>query len=314
MTARPTRPSAPCNRLSKPTDSSQSQEPAGFRVETVAVIGAGTMGRGIAQVAAQAGYRVVLRDVSEELTAAALRAVEANLSKGVERGKVTEEERGRALSNLRTSVSLEEAADAELFVEAVPERLELKRATLREVERLARREFVFATNTSSLSIAEIASGAARPERVVGMHFFNPVHLMRLVEIVVGRETSEETVGAVRSVAVRMRKEPITVRDVPGFASSRLGVALGLEAMRMVEEGVAGAKDIDTAMELGYNHPMGPLRLTDLVGLDVRLHIAEYLFEKLGTERFRPPDILRRMVADGKLGRKTGEGFYKWEEQ
>jgi 3-hydroxybutyryl-CoA dehydrogenase len=137
--------------------------------------------------------------------------------------------------------------------------------------------------------------------------------MRLVEIVVGRETSEETVGVVRAVAARMKKEPITVRDVPGFASSRLGVALGLEAMRMVEEGVATAKDIDAAMELGYNHPMGPLKLTDLVGLDVRLHIAEYLHEKLGTEQFRPPDILRRMVTEGRLGKKTGEGFYKWTE-
>jgi 3-hydroxybutyryl-CoA dehydrogenase len=147
-----------------------------------------------------------------------------------------------------------------------------------------------------------------------MHFFNPVHLMRLVEVVVGEQTSEETVEAVVGVGRRMRKEPIKVRDVPGFASSRLGVALGLEAMRMLEEGVASAKDIDTAMELGYNHPMGPLRLTDLVGLDVRLHIAEYLHSKLGSERFRPPEILRRMVAEGKLGRKTGEGFYRWEEK
>ncbi|MDQ3805121.1 MAG: 3-hydroxyacyl-CoA dehydrogenase family protein [Acidobacteriota bacterium] len=270
------------------------------------------MGHGIAQAAAQAGYRVVLRDLSDELTAKGLRAVESNLSKGVARGKVTEEERERALANIRGTTSLSETADADLFVEAVPERLELKRATLREVESVARKPFVFATNTSSLSITEVAEGAARPERVVGMHFFNPVHIMRLVEIVVGRETSREAVEAVRAVAVRMRKEPITVRDVPGFASSRLGVALGLEAMRMVEEGVADAKDIDTAMELGYNHPMGPLRLTDLVGLDVRLHIAEYLFDRLGAERFRPPDILRRMVADGKLGKKTGEGFYKWE--
>jgi len=298
--------------LSTPPDSSERQDGEGFRVETVAVLGAGTMGHGIAQAAAQAGYRVVLRDLTEELVGRGLRAVESNLAKGVERGKVTEEEKARALAGLRVTTSLAETADAELFVEAVPERLDLKRATLAEVEAVARKPFVFATNTSSLSITEVAEGAARPERVVGMHFFNPVHIMRLVEIVVGRETSAEAVGAARAVARRMRKEPIVVRDVPGFASSRLGVALGLEAMRMVEEGVAGAKDIDTAMELGYNHPMGPLRLTDLVGLDVRLNIAEYLYERLGSERFRPPDILRRMVADGKLGKKTGEGFYKWE--
>ena len=284
-----------------------------FEVKTVAVLGAGTMGHGIAQVAAAAGYGVVLRDVSEELAAKGLRAIEANLSKGVERGKVTAEERERALSNIRATASLEEAAGAELIVEAVPERLELKRETLASVERLAANDFIFATNTSSLSISEIAEGSARAARVVGMHFFNPVHIMRLVEIVVGRETSAETVAAVRAAASRMRKEPIVVRDVPGFASSRLGVALGLEAMRMLEEGVADAKDIDTAMELGYNHPMGPLRLTDLVGLDVRLHIAEYLHGKLRSESFRPPEILRRMVAEGRLGRKSGEGFYKWDD-
>ena len=186
---------------------------------------------------------------------------------------------------------------------------------LRAVEELAgERAVIFATNTSSLSITEIARDAAHPARVVGMHFFNPVHIMRLVEIVVGAETSAATVEAVRAVAARIRKEPITVRDVPGFASSRLGVVLGLEAMRMLEQGVASAKDIDTAMELGYNHPMGPLRLTDLVGLDIRLDIAEYLHRALGSESFRPPEILRRMVADGKLGRKSGEGFYRWEDE
>ena len=286
----------------------------GEPIRAIAVLGAGTMGHGIAQVAAAAGYQVVLRDVSEELVSKGLRSIESNLSKGVERGKVTAEARERALSNLRTTTSLEETAGAQLVVEAVPERLELKRETLAAVERLAAPGFVFATNTSSLSITEIAEGSASAARVVGMHFFNPVHIMRLVEIVVGRETAAETVEAVRAVAVRMKKEPIVVRDVPGFASSRLGVALGLEAMRMVEEGVASAKDIDTAMELGYNHPMGPLRLTDLVGLDVRLHIAEYLHRKLGAESFRPPEILRRMVAEGRLGKKTGEGFYKWSER
>jgi 3-hydroxybutyryl-CoA dehydrogenase len=282
-------------------------------VKTVAVLGAGTMGHGIAQAAAAAGFKVILRDVTEELISKGLRAVESNLSKGVERGKVTAEEKENALSNLRTTTSLEETAGAELFIEAVPERLELKRETLAAVEGLEGPDFIFATNTSSLSIAEIAEGSRSAPRVVGMHFFNPVHIMRLVEIVVGRETAPETVEAVRAVAARMKKEPIVVRDVPGFASSRLGVALGLEAMRMLEEGVADAKDIDTAMELGYNHPMGPLRLTDLVGLDVRLHIAEYLHRKLGAESFRPPEILRRMVAEGRLGKKTGEGFYKWNE-
>jgi 3-hydroxybutyryl-CoA dehydrogenase len=300
--------------LSTPQEEKSSATRAATAVRRVAVLGAGTMGHGIAQAAAAAGYEVVLRDVEETFVEKGLRSIESNLSKGVERGKVTDEERARTLSNIRATTRLEETAGSDLFVEAVPERLDLKRETLRAVESLNTAAFIFATNTSSLSIDEIAQGARRPDRVVGMHFFNPVHIMRLVEIVVGRETSDETVEAVRAVAVRMKKEPIVVKDVPGFASSRLGVALGLEAMRMLEEGVAVAKDIDTAMELGYNHPMGPLRLTDLVGLDVRLHIAEYLHARLGSERFRPPDILRRMVAEGKLGKKSGEGFYRWEDK
>jgi 3-hydroxybutyryl-CoA dehydrogenase len=283
-------------------------------VEAVAVLGAGTMGHGIAQVAALAGYRVILRDVDREALQRAVRAIEANLEKGIQRGKVTDEERGSALQRLRCTTSLAEAVRADLFVEAAPERMELKREILREVEVAADGSFVFATNTSSLSITEIARAARAPERVVGMHFFNPVHIMRLVEIVVGEKTARETVETARSVVRRLRKEPITVKDVPGFASSRLGVALGLEAMRMLEQDVASAKDIDTAMELGYNHPMGPLRLTDLVGLDVRLSIAEYLHAALGSESFRPPEILRRMVAEGKLGRKSGQGFYEWKDE
>jgi 3-hydroxybutyryl-CoA dehydrogenase len=299
--------------LSTPQEERISTPHATPRVRRVAVLGAGTMGHGIAQAAAAAGFEVILRDLDESFVEKGLRSIESNLTKGVERGKVTVEERAQTLSHIRATTRLEETADSDLFIEAVPERLELKRETLRAIESHNPSDFIFATNTSSLSITEIAAGARRPARVVGMHFFNPVHLMRLVEIVVGRETAPETVEAVRVVAVGMKKEPIVVRDVPGFASSRLGVALGLEAMRMLEEGVAEAKDIDTAMELGYNHPMGPLRLTDLVGLDVRLHIAEYLHARLGSERFRPPDILRRMVAEGKLGKKSGEGFYKWNE-
>lgn len=305
----------PEDRLSTPqaeTNNEQrdSELPASM---AVAVLGAGTMGHGIAQVAAASGFRVVLRDINEELVTRGLRAIEANLTKGVERGKVTAEERERTLANIRTTTALAETSGSALFIEAVPERLELKRETLREIERIsASRPFIFASNTSSLSITEIAEGAQNPERVVGMHFFNPVHIMRLLEVVVGAQTSAETVETAREVGRRMKKEPITVKDVPGFASSRLGVAIGLEAMRMLEEGVASAKDIDTAMELGYNHPMGPLKLSDLVGLDVRLNIADYLHRKLGGERFRAPDLLRRMVADGKLGKKTGEGFYQWE--
>jgi 3-hydroxybutyryl-CoA dehydrogenase len=281
--------------------------------ETIAVLGAGTMGHGIAQIAALAGYPVVLRDVNRDALARGIQSIDRNLLKGIERGKLTEDDRDQTLQRIRGAVQLSEAAGADLIIEAAPEVLEIKREILREVESLAQRPFIFASNTSSLSITEIARGARHPDRVVGMHFFNPVHIMRLLEVVVGQETSEETVHAVQEVGRKLKKEPITVKDVPGFASSRLGVALGLEAMRMLEQGVASAKDIDTAMELGYNHPMGPLRLTDLVGLDVRLNIAEYLHTALRSETFRPPEILRRMVGEGRLGKKTGEGFYKWDE-
>lgn len=283
-------------------------------IETIAVIGAGTMGHGIAQVAAASGFRVLLSDVDREALARGVQSIEKNLAKGIQLGKVTEDERDRTLQQIHGTVRLEECATADLIVEAAPEKLELKRDILRQLESLPEREFIFASNTSSLSITEIARESKRPETVVGMHFFNPVHIMRLVEIVVGEQTSSETVDAVAAVGRRMRKEPIVVKDVPGFASSRLGVALGLEAMRMLEQGVASARDIDTAMELGYNHPMGPLKLTDLVGLDVRLSIAEYLHRELGSETFRPPEVLRRLVSEGKLGKKTGQGFYDWSKE
>lgn len=283
-------------------------------IETIAVIGAGTMGHGIAQVAAASGFRVLLNDVDRESLARGVRAIEGNLAKGIQLAKLTEDERDRTLQHIHGTTKLEECAAADLIVEAAPEKLELKQNILRQLEAVSGHSFIFASNTSSLSISEIAAQSRRPEAVVGMHFFNPVHIMRLVEIVVGRKTSDDTVQTVTEVGRKMRKEPIVVKDVPGFASSRLGVALGLEAMRMLEQGVASARDIDTAMELGYNHPMGPLKLTDLVGLDVRLHIAEYLHRELGSETFRPPELLRRMVSEGKLGKKTGQGFYDWTKE
>ncbi|HJT65994.1 MAG TPA: 3-hydroxyacyl-CoA dehydrogenase family protein [Pyrinomonadaceae bacterium] len=283
-------------------------------IETIAVIGAGTMGHGIAQVAAAAGFRVLLNDVDREALARGVRAIEGNLAKGIQLGKLTEDDRERTLQYIHGTTKLDECAAADLIVEAAPEKLKLKQNILRQLESASDHSFIFASNTSSLSITEIAAPSKRPEAVVGMHFFNPVHIMRLVEIVTGKQTSDETVQAVTEVGRKMRKEPIVVKDVPGFASSRLGVALGLEAMRMLEQGVASARDIDTAMELGYNHPMGPLKLTDLVGLDVRLNIAEYLHRELGSETFRPPELLRRMVSEGKLGKKTGQGFYDWTKE
>ena len=284
-------------------------------IERVVVLGAGTMGHGIAQVAAAADCVVALYDARAEQAAAALARVRANLDKGVQRGKVSEEERERTLANLRTADELETAvSEADLVIEAVPERMELKRELFARVDAMAPARAVLATNTSSLSVTEIAAATARPARVVGLHFFNPVHIMRLLEVVRGRATDPSVVETALAFARRIGKEPILVTDTPGFASSRLGVVLGLEAMRMVEEGVASAEDIDRAMELGYNHPMGPLRLTDLVGLDVRLGIAEYLHSTLGGAQYEPPRLLRRMVDEGKLGKKSGEGFYTWETE
>ncbi|MCI0341233.1 MAG: 3-hydroxyacyl-CoA dehydrogenase family protein [Planctomycetales bacterium] len=280
-------------------------------VKAVAVLGAGTMGHGIAQVAAAAGFRVVLRDISREFVEKGLAGLRKNLDAGVEKGKVTAADREKTLANVRGVVDLAEAVrEADLVIEAIPEDLELKRRTFAEADRIAPAHSVLATNTSSLPVSAIAEATRRPERVVGMHFFNPPHLMKLLEIVRGQKTSEATVTVAREAGRRMGKECILVTDTPGFASSRLGLALGLEAMRMLEAGVASAEDIDAAMTLGYNHPVGPLKLTDQVGLDVRLAIAEHLAKTLG-DRFRPPEVLRKMVAEGKLGKKSGQGFYKW---
>lgn len=282
-------------------------------ITTIAVLGAGTMGHGIAQVAALAGYRVVLRDISLEALRRGVQAIEKNLLKGIQRAKLTEADADRALQHIRGTTQMSDAAQADLVIEAAPEILSLKQDLLRELENLTDKPFIFATNTSSLAITEIARAARQPDLVIGMHFFNPVHIMRLLEIVVAPQTSAATLATAQSVARKLKKEPIVVQDVPGFASSRLGLVLGLEAIRMVEQGVASPADIDKAMELGYNHPMGPLRLTDVVGLDVRLNIADYLHQTLHSEAFRPPDLLRRLVAEGKLGKKTGQGFYAWDE-
>ncbi len=281
-------------------------------VRRATVVGAGTMGHGIAQVAAAAGIEVRLHDVSRERIEAGLAAIRANLDKGVEKGKLSAEQREAALAHVHAAPDLEAAAaDSDLVVEAVPESIELKREVFRRIDAAAPTGAVLATNTSSLPVGEIAGATARPARVVGMHFFNPVHLMPLLEVVRGAETDDATLALAVETGRRMGKQPIVVRDSPGFASSRLGLVLGLEAMRMLEQDVASAEDIDKAMTLGYRHPMGPLRLTDLVGLDVRLAIAEHLHRELRSEAFRPPEILRRMVAEGQLGKKSGRGFYSW---
>ncbi len=282
------------------------------RIRTVTVIGAGTMGHGIAQVAAVAGYITHLTDANPEAIASSRDRIQANLAGAVARGKLTQESADAAMSRVTGVPGVEAAArDADLVIEAVLEDLLLKQSLFQQLDSLVRDDTILATNTSSLSVTRIAEATRRPARVVGMHFFNPVHIMKLVELIAHDTIDPAVMDAARSVAERMGKTPILVRDSPGFASSRLGVILGLEAMRMLEEGVASAADIDTAMELGYGHPMGPLRVSDVVGLDVRLKIADYLHQELGERKFEAPRILRDKVTRGELGKKTGKGFYDW---
>jgi 3-hydroxybutyryl-CoA dehydrogenase len=280
-------------------------------IQRIGIVGSGTMGHGIAHVAALAGCDVSLYDLDEGRVSAALGKVKSNLDKGVDKGKVTAADRDAALARLTGVTTLESLADADLVIEAIPEKLEMKRQLFHALDTIVREGAILATNTSSLSIKAIAEGGRAPNRVIGTHFFNPVHIMALLEVVVYDGTAPSVLDAVLRWGTRIGKECITVRDFPGFATSRLGVCLGMEAIRMVEQGVASAEDIDKAMVLGYRHPVGPLRLTDMVGLDVRMAIGEYLAEELGNAAFAPPKLMRDMVAHGKLGQKSGGGFYSW---
>lgn len=280
-------------------------------ISTVGIVGAGAMGHGIAHVCALTGFRVVLCDVSLEAAQAGLAKVKKQFDAGVEKGKVDPVARGAALGRISVTCELAALSACDLVIEAAPEKLDLKQQLFATLSTHLRPEAILATNTSSLSVSAIASAATHPERVIGLHFFNPVHVMKLLEVVRGHATSDETVATVRAFGLTLRKELIVVKDSPGFASSRLGLALGLEAIRMLEDGVASAEDIDRAMEFGYGHPMGPLKLGDLVGLDVRLAVAERIFQATGSPTFRPPELLTKMVQAGKLGRKSGEGFYRY---
>ncbi|MGN9774890.1 3-hydroxyacyl-CoA dehydrogenase family protein [Micromonospora sp. H33] len=278
--------------------------------ERCVVVGAGTMGLGIAYVAAGAGYAVELVEVDRERGETAVARLGELWDRAVGRGKLTAEQAATNRSRMTLRGALAEVAERpDVVVEAVPERTDLKRTVLREAEAL--RPALLGSNTSSISIAELAEGLARPDHFLGLHFFNPVWAMALLEVVVGPATAPETTDAAVALAGRLGKDPVVVRDMPGFATSRLGVTLGLEAIRMVADGVASPADIDKAMVLGYRHPVGPLELTDLVGLDVRLDIARTLQAAYG-DRFAPPPLLVEMVAAGKLGKKSGQGFYRWE--
>lgn len=280
-------------------------------ITTISVLGAGAMGRGIAYASALGGYRTILEDISPQMLDAALASIRQSFDEGVSRSKVTPDQRDAALKNLSTAPTVEDAArEADLVIEAVPEDMELKIEIFTILDRFGKPGAIFASNTSSLSITEMAAMTQRPENCVGMHFFNPVPKMKLLEIVRALETSDATLAACRAVGERMGKEVVVVRESPGFITSRINAMIGNEAFYMLEEGVATAADIDKALKLGLNHPMGPFELVDLVGLDVRLSILEYLHKTLG-DKYRPAPLLRQYVKAGRLGRKSGRGVFDY---
>ena len=282
-------------------------------IETIAVIGAGTMGRGIAHAAALGGYRTILEDILPNALRRAESEIRANLDKAVEIGKVSASDAKAAFARLEYAGSVDEAArQADLVIEAVPEELESKIEIFTLLDKICRPTTVLASNTSSLSLTEIASVTYRAPKIVGMHFFNPVHKMKLLEIVRGLETDEDTLATAVEVGRRMGKEVVVIRESPGFVTSRINAMIGNEAFYMLQEGVATAEDIDKALKLGLNHPMGPFELVDLVGLDTRLHILEYLHKTLG-EKFRPAPLLVQYVKAGRLGRKSGRGVFEYPE-
>ncbi len=285
-----------------------------MEIVSIAVLGAGTMGRGIAHVAALAGFETQLFDVDAEALDRAEQSIHKNLDKGVSLGKVGAEEAQGAKERLVLDTALAAAVeDADLIIEAAPESMALKVELFGQVARFAPTGALFATNTSALSVTEMAAASGRPARFAGMHFFNPVHVMKLLELVRGLETSDETVEILREVGERMGKECVVVRDVPGFATSRINALIGNEAFRMLEQGVASAADIDKAIKLGLNHPMGPFEMADLVGLDVRLSILEHLHATLG-ETFRPSNLMRQYVKAGRCGKKVGRGVYDYDAE
>ncbi len=283
-----------------------------MEIRHVTVLGAGIMGSGIAHVSALGGFRTILYDISREILDSARSQIAANLKKGVEMAKLSSEAMDSALSNLALCEGIEQAAQSDFIIEAVPENMDLKIRTFSEIDRLAPPHAIFASNTSALSITEIAAATDRPRKVIGMHFFNPVHKMKLIEIIRGLETDEDTFQTTETVGRKMGKETVSVRESPGFVTSRINALIGNEAFYMLQEGVASAEDIDKALKLGLNHPMGPFEMVDLVGLDTRLSILNYLHQTLG-EKYRPCPLLVKYVKAGRLGRKAGRGVYEYQK-
>ena len=283
-----------------------------MEIKTVGVIGAGIMGRGIAQVSAMSGYDVILYDVFENALENAVKIIEKDLAKGVERGKVKAEVKDMALGKIKTTTSLDDLAPVELVIEAAPEDLSIKLPLFEKLDKLCKKEAILATNTTSQSITEIASVTDRPERVIGLHFFNPVHIMKLVEMINGLETTEEVFNICEDFCKSLGKETVKIKEAPGFVTSRMNAVIGNEAFNMLMEGVGNAEDIDKAIKLGLNHPMGPFEMIDLVGLDTRLKSLEYLQKMMG-DKYRPCPLHVQYVKAGRFGRKTGKGVYEYDE-
>jgi 3-hydroxybutyryl-CoA dehydrogenase len=286
-----------------------------MEIKRIAVIGAGQMGSGIAQVAAQSGFSVSLHDVAEEQVKKGLARIEGLLEKGVAKGKWTKEEKEAVLSRIQTTADLQEAVkDADLVIEAVVENMEVKTDLFRQLDQYSPKHAILASNTSSLPITEIAAATSRPESVIGMHFMNPVPVMKLVEVIRGLATADEVNETVRNLAETMGKVPVEVNDFPGFVSNRILMPMINEAIYAVYEGVASPEDVDTVMKLGMNHPMGPLTLADFIGLDTCLYIMETLYEGFGDSKYRPCPLLRKYVKAGWLGKKSGRGFYQYDNE
>lgn len=283
-----------------------------MEIKTIGVVGSGLMGRGIAHVTALSGYNVILQDISEDALKNALKNIETELDKGIVRGKATQEDKERTLGNIITTTSLEVFRQVDYVIEAVPEVLEIKQATFAELDSICRPDVIFASNTTSQSITEIASATERTDRFIGMHFFNPVHKMKLIEMVNGLETSKETTDISKELGESFGKEVVTVKESPGFVTSRIQAIIGNEAFIMLSQGLASAEDIDKACKLGLNHPMGPFEMVDFVGLDTRLKSLEYLSKMFG-DKYKPCPLHVQYVKAGRLGKKSGKGVYEYDE-
>jgi len=277
----------------------------------IMVLGAGTMGAGIVQVAAQSGFEVIVRDIKQEFVDKGIKGIEKNLSKMVEKGKMSEEDMKGAMARISGTVDMAAAKDADVVIEAAVENMDIKKAIFKELDEICKPECILASNTSALSITEIGAATKRADRVIGMHFFNPVPAMRLIEIIKGASTSQETFDTIKELSVKLGKTPVEINEAPGFVVNRLLIPMLNEAMYAVMEGVASPEDVDTSMKLGAGHPMGPLALADMIGLDICLAIMQTLHREFGDDKYRPCPLLVKLVRAGKLGRKTGEGFFKY---